>query len=114
MPRYVTALLAVLIVGVFASSAGAAQRQGHWVTTYAMMAQLETRYDSAFCIGLRRYGTQSIRTGEYSWEPGYYEFKCSYDTATRSCYDGQFESDQGAKPRQWYVRILSPGRCYAN
>ena len=116
MRYHLTALLAILALAVFASSAAAAlsQRQGHWVTAYAMMAQLETRYDSAFCSGLRRYGTQSLRTSEYTWEPGYFEFKCSYDTYAKSCFDAQFESDQGAKPRQWYVRMISPGRCYTN
>lgn len=110
------AVLAALVVAVFASAAAAKppQRVGHWVTTYAMMAQLETRYDSAFCIGLRRYGTQSLRTGEYSWDPGYVEFKCSYETTNRSCYDAQFESDQGARPRSWYVRMIYSGRCYTN
>jgi hypothetical protein len=100
---------------MFASSAAAKtpQRVGHWVTARAMEAQLETRYDSAFCQGLRRYGTTSLRTGEYSWDPGFVEFKCSYDIGSRSCYNAQFESDQGAKPRQWYVRMIYTGDCYS-
>jgi hypothetical protein len=114
MSRLFAFALLCLVCTVTAATASAAQRPtGYWVTPRAVSANLENRYDSAFCSGLRKYGTASLRTSEYSWDAGFWRFECSYHTPSASCYGGQFETDTGAKARQWYVRMLAPGRCYS-
>lgn len=114
MFRKVTALLVLLAaIAAFAAAASPASAQptAYWVSEYGVDAKLAAKYDYVSCHGLRRYGTHALNTIQWGWVPGYFEFDCAYDTEYRSCYNGRFETDLGKY--QWYVRMLSPGRCYA-
>jgi hypothetical protein len=103
---------AVLVVAAH-SAIASPPPTGYWISEYAASAKLEAKYDFAYCHGLRRHGTYALNTSQWGWVPGYWRFECSYQTQYKSCYGGQFESDSGKRRNQWFIRILSPGRCYA-
>jgi hypothetical protein len=106
------ALLCLTCLAV-STSASATPVTGIWVSEYGMSAKLRSTYNYAYCSGLRRYGTHSLNTAQWGWVPGYFEFDCFYNTDSKSCYGGRFESDAGTRGSAWFVRMLSPGRCYA-
>jgi len=108
--------LAVVVCGlgaVSAASAGSWQPGlGFWITDHAAATKLENRHDFAFCSGIKRFGTQSLRTGEYTWEKGYWRFECSYDDGDRHCFGAWFDSTTGARKNTYFMRLVKPGRCY--
>ena len=102
------------LTAVSASTAGSWQPGlGYWITSNAAETKLQYRHDFASCFGLQRFGTQSLRTSEYTWEKGYWRFECSYDDGNRHCYGAWFDSTTGARKNTYFMRLVKPGRCYS-
>jgi hypothetical protein len=108
----VIVIMAVL-AGVFAVT-GKAQ-SNRWVvgspyyqTEDHLGNKLETKYDWAYCSGIKRFG---YIKGDFL-NDRYRVFDCTYKLNGTYCSDVRYASIKMAQVGHWRLKVLRPGSCF--